>query len=94
MAVVSSGAGGSWLRTARTAVSATAAAFASTFVAEDEPVGGQEQERVDLFVLERCRPAAGEATARSRTFASSNGFAARWRAAASPVGTGAVTATR
>ena len=66
-------------------MSATAAAFASTFVPEDEPVLGEEQQRVDLLGLERP-PSGGRRRdyAASRTFASSNGCAARSSAAARP----------
>ena len=53
VAVVSSGAGGRWLRSARTAVSATAASLRVDVCAEDEPVLAEEQERVDLLRLER-----------------------------------------
>ena len=45
--------GGRWLRSARTAVSAIAAALVSTFVAEDEPILRQQQDRVDLLGVER-----------------------------------------
>ena len=47
--------GGRWLRSARTAVSAIAAAFGVDVRAEDEPVLRQEQERVDLLGVE-CSP--------------------------------------
>ena len=51
--MVSSGAGGRWRRRARTAASVTAASFASTFAAEDEPVIAQEYERIDMLGRER-----------------------------------------
>ncbi len=63
--------------------------------AEDEPVVATGAgARRPASASSACRPAAGEATTRSRTFASSNGFAARWSAASRPGGAGAVTATR
>ena len=77
VAVVSSGAGGRWLRSARTAVSATAAAFASTFVRKTSRSCGRSRSASTCSASSACRPAAGDATTRSCTFASSNGSAAR-----------------
>ena len=74
--VVSSGDGGSSLRSARTAVSATAAAFVDV-VSEDEPVVRQEQQRVDLLVLEQLASRGGRVDHAQSNFASSNGCAAR-----------------
>ena len=93
VAVVSSGAGGSWRRSARTAVSVTAASFRVDVRAEDDPVVAEEQERVDVLRRERLTPGGRRGDHLQPHFASSNGSAARSRAAPSPGGAGAVTAT-
>ena len=67
----------------------------STLGQEDEPVLGQDTgARRPAWLRAARRPAAGDATTRSRTFALSKGLAARLSAASRPSGAGAVTATR
>ena len=92
VAVVSSGSGGNSFRTARTAVSATAATRTSTFFRKTSRSVDRSNSASTSPFSRSLRPAAAESTVRSFTFASSNGSAAPCRAVARPAGAGAVTA--